>query len=133
MNNEAYKFSTRDSTEFMVGSGLPEVTSEDNGDVLTVVEGSWAKAAPTGGNGALIVHGNLLTRALDKTWQEIHDAAPLVWMEAEGSYAPCCAVYEDEGDYVAIFVEYQQNGNIFRDYVATSASGYPVITTSPEQ
>lgn len=27
------------------GIGLPAVTSEDNGDVLTVVEGKWAKAA----------------------------------------------------------------------------------------
>lgn len=26
------------------GAGLPEVTSEDNGDVLTVVEGVWSKA-----------------------------------------------------------------------------------------
>lgn len=28
------------------GSGLPEVSGADNGDVLTVVEGAWAKAAP---------------------------------------------------------------------------------------
>lgn len=30
-------------------SGLPTVTSSDNGDVLTVVEGVWAKAEPQGG------------------------------------------------------------------------------------
>lgn len=34
------------------GSSLPDVTSDDNGDVLTVVDGAWAKAAPSGG-GAL--------------------------------------------------------------------------------
>lgn len=27
-------------------SSLPEVSGADNGDVLTVVEGTWAKAAP---------------------------------------------------------------------------------------
>ena len=27
------------------GSGLPAVTADDNGSVLTVVEGAWAKAA----------------------------------------------------------------------------------------
>lgn len=29
------------------GGGLPTVTGSDNGDVLTVVEGVWAKASPT--------------------------------------------------------------------------------------
>lgn len=29
------------------GSALPEVTAADNGDVLTVVEGAWAKAEPS--------------------------------------------------------------------------------------
>lgn len=32
------------------GNGLPEVTAEDNGDILGVVDGAWAKMnAPSGG------------------------------------------------------------------------------------
>lgn len=31
------------------GGGLPTVTADDNGDVLTVVEGAWDKATPSGG------------------------------------------------------------------------------------
>jgi len=61
------------------GSELPEVTADDNGDVLTVVNGAWAKAAP-GGGGALVVTVNEETGALDKTWQEINDAMPLVYV-----------------------------------------------------
>lgn len=36
------------------GGGLPSVTSDDNGDVLTVVNGEWAKAAPSGGGVTVI-------------------------------------------------------------------------------
>lgn len=34
---------------------LPKVTSTDNGDVLTVVSGKWAKAEPSGGGGSFLV------------------------------------------------------------------------------
>ena len=33
------------------GSDLPSVTAADNGDVLTVVDGAWAKATPSGISG----------------------------------------------------------------------------------
>ena len=36
------------------GGGLPEVSDTDNGDVLTVVEGAWAKAAPSGGDSLVV-------------------------------------------------------------------------------
>lgn len=38
-----------------IPSQLPTVTATDNGDVLTVVEGAWAKATPSGGGGCLYV------------------------------------------------------------------------------
>ena len=56
------------------GSSLPAVTSDDNGDVLTVVEGQWAKAAPSGGGAyAVTVTNDGTTISANKTWQEIYD------------------------------------------------------------
>lgn len=37
------------------GSSLPEVTSDDNGKVLTVVNGAWDKANASGGGGDVFV------------------------------------------------------------------------------
>ena len=59
------------------GSELPEVTADDNGDVLTVVEGAWAKAEPAGG-GALVVNitwDDQDVGTADKTAGEIMEAA----------------------------------------------------------
>ena len=42
---------------YEAGASLPEVTAEDNGDVLTVVEGAWAKAEA--GGGVIIYEGTL--------------------------------------------------------------------------
>ena len=49
----------------LVGSTieLPAVTSDDNGDVLTVVEGAWAKATPSAGTNTVIFNATAL--ALD--------------------------------------------------------------------
>ena len=70
------------------GSDLPEVTAEDNGDVLTVVDGAWAKATSSGG-GALIVEiteettNDGITFTANKTAREIIDTFPLVYVKAQ--------------------------------------------------
>lgn len=53
---------------------LPAVTTSDNGDVLTVVSGAWAKAAPSGGLPAVSAsdNGDVLT-VVEGAWQK---AAP---------------------------------------------------------
>ena len=39
----------QDNMDLKQGADLPPVTEDDNGDVLTVVDGVWDKAAPSGG------------------------------------------------------------------------------------
>lgn len=58
------------------GSGLPAVTSEDNGDVLTVVEGEWAKAAPSGGGILWCTYSgdDITGYGIDKSYNEIKTA-----------------------------------------------------------
>lgn len=63
----------------MQGKMLPSVTTEDNGDVLTVVEGAWDKATPSGGGGGnFVVNFELQqdeeTVTADKTFSQIDDA-----------------------------------------------------------
>ena len=60
------------------GGSLPAVTSEDNGDVLTVVNGAWDKAAPSGGGMFVVTNAEDETTGiygLDKTFAEIKAAA----------------------------------------------------------
>lgn len=54
-------------------SNLPDVTAADNGDVLTVVNGAWDKATPSGGD-IFTVNFNTQNGQYDRTWQEIYDA-----------------------------------------------------------
>jgi hypothetical protein len=109
------------------GSELPEVSATDNGDVLTVVEGAWAKAAPSGG-GVLVVTMDESTGALDKTWAEIKAAAPFVTLDDEGSYCPisACVFNGLTNKYICKFAAF--NGTSLGEYTfqADSESGYPV-------
>lgn len=61
------------------GKELPDVTAEDNGDVLTVVDGAWGKAEPSGGGGGVLVatytyDESTGTWSCDKTLSQILDA-----------------------------------------------------------
>ena len=58
---------------------LPEVTSDDNGDVLMVVEGAWAKAQPSGDDNSYVVTFTVTMQdmytvesvAADKSFEEV--------------------------------------------------------------
>ena len=71
-SGDMLKFDGKQWVAGAAASGLPAVSGDDNGKVLTVVEGEWAPAAGGGGGGVLVVTENEGT--LDKTWQEIYDA-----------------------------------------------------------
>lgn len=110
------------------GGNLPAITSDDNGDVLTVVDGKWAKAAPSGGGGILVATDTNGT--LDKTWQEIRDADyAIVVQDFENSgevyhlTAPLfqTIIIDDEDYVISVYV-----GGDTVYYSTDSADGYPV-------
>lgn len=108
------------------GGSLPEVTADDNGDVLTVVSGKWAKAAPSGGGGVLIV--NITGGVLDKTWQEIVDAPFAIITEdsGDGTAKLLEAGYDVyQGEYSVYFVSLFANQLTTRIFSAASADAYP--------
>ena len=77
-------------------SGLPAVTGDDNGDVLTVVEGAWAKAQPDSGYLKISQSFNetLETNILNKTWLEIDTALK------SGKY---CSIVDILEDFVQVY------------------------------
>lgn len=108
------------------GSDLPAVTAVDNGDVLTVVNGEWDKATPSGGSASIVycpataTSGKGRPTGLGMTWQEIHDAV------AAGKFV-FITLSIDEGStgyYTNIYPISQIGyaGNINKYYVA-----YPVL------
>ena len=117
-------------------SGLPAVTAEDNGDVLTVVDGAWGKAAPSGGGGVLAVN---VTEdpdtpdlyVCDKTAGEMYAADIIVLVYDFGNgYGKKSTILEFR--FINTLVE---DAYIFEDYngnafVAKSASDYPTCDQS---
>lgn len=96
------------------GVKLPEVTEDDNGSVLTVVEGAWDKAEPSGGSGGIFTvscehtSGEYLSNVyrLNKTWNEIHDAITagmLVYAVGEDYYSALKEIYYYESDEIPFY------------------------------
>jgi len=108
------------------GGGLPEVTTDDNGDVLTVVEGEWAKATPSSGTDILFVTATYddveQTYTLNKTWTEIYNAnvAIITFTDTDMKGIALVTEIEHTGEGYAV---QDVNGTT---YIADSANGYPV-------
>lgn len=66
------------------GGSLPDVTAEDNGDVLTVVEGAWNKAKAS--NGVKTYHISLSTLSSSYNTPTIEEATTFaeIYAEIEG-------------------------------------------------
>lgn len=97
-------------------------TTWESGDVISSaklnnIEQGIANA------GAMIVHNNDDT--LDKTWQEIHDAAPFVWLFDGENYAPLVAINSVENNYFGSF--FDARSTIAYNFTSSSADGYPTV------
>ncbi len=112
------------------GDELPAVTATDNGNVLTVVEGAWAKAAPSGGGGGVFPIGlvwddEASVTVMNKTVQEIMDAAnsgKMLW------------VYHSSGDGDPIYEMYGFVSTVWWEsgYNVSVATGKSSITVEGE-
>lgn len=110
-------------------SSLPTVTTDDNGDVLTVIDGTWAKAAPSGGVNILHVNNVYDISGefsyLDKTAGEIREAFPWVIVHDE---------YEDDGDmyiYEQVITGISQDGEGYHFYFNDYYFGASALTDNP--
>jgi len=107
---------------------LPDPSTANEGDVLTVSSGAWTAVAPSGGGSSalLVGYSEEIGGALDKTWKEIHDAAPLVWIDDDGVYYSFLYYGEYSGTYYCGFMRIDNNVFIADTYATDSENGYPV-------
>lgn len=98
--NSRYIFTNNKEWEILSGggggsdSGLPDVTSADNGKVLTVVDGGWA-AASAGGGGALVV--DFTYNASNATYTSTSLASDVITAFFAGTPVMCHFPSDDEG------------------------------------
>ena len=115
---------------------LPKVTSIDNGDVLTVVSGKWAKAPPSGGGSEPLIITRMSSGSsydLNKTWKEIHDAfcdgtnCIITWTDEVANWSSVVVGVADTGEDPEYFTVHAVSifGNGTEVYTAASETDYP--------
>ena len=93
------------------------------GGVIALIK---ALAGGGGGGGGVALVVTDTDGTLDKTWQEIHDAAPLVWYYHDGvDYCLLCSCGSYQGTYYVTF-RFIEGNDVFT-FITSSADGYPVL------
>lgn len=94
------------------------------GDVVTSAKLNHMEDGIAAAGSVLVVHD--VDGTLDKTWQEIHDALPLVCaMKNEGYYKWVEYATSEEGEFYTGFFVVTPGGTVKQEYFASSADGYP--------
>lgn len=102
------------------GTSLPSVSSSDNGDVLTVVNGAWAKSAPASSEAMLVTFtASDGTYSADKTLAEINTE----WGNSKNIIG-----YNSETGYVLPCVLCNSDVAIFSATALTAASTYTAMS-----
>lgn len=79
------------------GSGLPDVTADDNGDVLTVVEGAWAKKTPSGALPSVTFsdNGKMLVVKNNQWVAAVYGGFGIVFTKPATGAATCSQSFDD--------------------------------------
>lgn len=108
-----------------VPNELPDTTGASVGDVLGLDDNkNPAWITPSSGGGVLVVTDT--DGALDKTWQEIHDAFPLVYLSTDITKFQITGIVQPEREsdpYIVVVWD----GEADVIYSTASASGYPTL------
>ena len=103
--------------------------------LINALAGDSGSGGGSSGGGVLVVTVDNQTWTLDKTWQEIYDAAStsavvLVYEQNEAKGQATLATVQAEG-FGAYYVAYFMDNGQRASYYTTSANGYPTYGTPP--
>lgn len=139
-SGDTLKFDGKQWVAGAAASGLPDVSGDDDGKVLTVVEGEWTPAAGGGGGGGLVVEVTETepdVYTMGKTVREIlaasSEGTPVVCHFPNTTYyadqySPLIAIYASvdyntqQPDVYYVRVHWQGN---FEEFHTLSIDGYP--------